>query len=91
MDSNTVEEVKKMSTVKVSVEDIIFDYFIIPLRSGLYGFLIFFSILVLTKLFGYMTGTQKIFFISSDDLILSMIGFAPLFLIKLLVNFKKEQ
>jgi hypothetical protein len=91
MDSNTVENVKKLSSAKMNGDDLLFNYFLIPFRAGLYGFLIFFGILVITKLFGYMIGTQKIFLISSGDLLLSLIGFGPIFMIRLLVNFRKEQ
>ncbi|NLT50368.1 MAG: hypothetical protein GXX85_05560 [Ignavibacteria bacterium] len=90
MDSNTVEEVKKISIPKINGEEYIINYFIIPFRAGLYGFLIFFGILFVTKLMGHVIGTQKTFIISASDFLLSFIGFVPIFMIRFLKNFRKN-
>ena len=67
------------------------DYIWAPIRSGLYGFAMFFSILLAEKLFSYIIGTYNIFAVELTDLSLSSIGFVLLFLIRELENFKEEE
>ncbi len=61
-------------------------FFIEPISNGLFGFALFFSILLLTKGLASFLNIQKGFSIDFDDVILSLIGFILLFLIKLLEN-----
>ena len=61
-------------------------FFIQPFSNGLFGFALFFSILLLTKALASFLKIQKGFSIDFDDVILSSIGFILLFLIKLLEN-----
>ncbi len=61
-------------------------FFIEPVSNGLFGFALFFTILLLTKGLASILGIQKVFTIDFDDVILSSIGFILLFLIKLLEN-----
>lgn len=65
-------------------------FFLIPFRSGLLGFSTFFSILLVTKLLGFLLGTREVFNIDMEDLLLSMVGFILVFLIRLLENFKEK-
>ena len=61
-----------------------------PLKSGLFGFAIFFTILLSVKLFSYLIGTYNTFVVEITDIELSSIGFVLLFLIRELENFKED-
>lgn len=60
-------------------------------KNGIAGFVIFFSILVFTKLLGSVVGAQYIFNLTVEDFLLSVIGFLLLFSIKVLENFKPKK
>lgn len=66
------------------------DYIISPCVAGLFGFLSFLSILIVTKFFSYLIGTYDYLIIEMDDVFLSSIGFVLVFLIRFLKNFKEE-
>ena len=66
-------------------------YLLNPLKSGLFGFAIFFTILLVVKLFSYAIGTYNFFVIEITDIELSLIGFVLLFLIRELENFKEKE
>lgn len=61
------------------------------IKNGIAGFVIFFSILLFTKLLGSMIGAQYKFNLAVEDILLSVIGFVLLFLIKFLENFKPKK
>ncbi len=65
-------------------------YFLQPLSSGLFGFALFFTILIITKLLASFLNSGP-FFIDFDDVILSLIGFILMFLIKLLENIAQNK
>lgn len=81
-------EAESASTKKNSL---LMNYVINPIKSGIFGFSAFFSILLVTKLFSYWIGTYDEFAIDLDDVLLSVIGFILVFLIKFLENFKQEE
>ena len=66
------------------------DYIISPCIAGLFGFIAFFSILIVTKFLSYMIGTYDNLTINWDDVFLSSIGFILVFLIRFLENFNQE-
>jgi hypothetical protein len=66
-------------------------YLLSPLKSGLFGFAMFFTILLIVKLFSYAIGTYNFFVIEISDIELSLIGFVLLFLIRELENFKEKE
>lgn len=93
---NKWEKMKKVSIrdVKETLENptapsFAKDYIWAPIRFGSFGFVIFFTILLAVKLFGYIIGTYNTFAIEATDLALSSIGYVLLFLIRELENFKK--
>ena len=61
-----------------------------PIKSGLFGFSIFITILIVVKLFSYAIGSYNYFAIEITDIELSFIGFVLLFLIRFLENFKEK-
>ncbi|MFH1196494.1 MAG: hypothetical protein V1720_12395 [bacterium] len=62
-----------------------------PLLGRLYGFSIFFTILLLTKLFVFTIEIDYLFMVDIGDILLSSIGFLLMFLIRLLSNFKMNK
>lgn len=66
-------------------------YVLHPLKGGLWGFVIFFVLLLMVKYLGYVIGSQNEFLVDQTDLILSMVGFVLVFLIRLLENFKEKE
>jgi len=65
-------------------------YIIKPLKSGLYGFAMFFSVLILTKGIAVFIGTFQNFQIDLYDVLLSMVGFLLTALIAILENLKSD-
>ncbi len=62
-----------------------------PIKSGLFGFSIFITILIIVKLFSYAIGSYDYVTIEITDIELSFIGFVLLFLIRFLENFKEQE
>ncbi len=65
-------------------------FFLQPLSSGIFGFALFFTILIITKLLASLLNAGA-FFVDFDDVILSLIGFILMFLIKLLENIAQNK
>ena len=67
------------------------NHFLEPIKSGLFGFAIFITILIIVKLFSYLIGSYNYFAIEITDIELSLIGFVLMFLIGFLENFKETK
>ena len=67
-------------------KEVLKNLILLPLLSGLYGFTIFFTTIVLAKGFSALIGITDYFIVDIDDIYFSLIGFILLFLIKLLKN-----
>lgn len=63
------------------------DYLIAPVLSGLWGFAIFFSTLLVAKGLGFLVGSIQQFNIELADAEMSILGFVFLFLIRFLKNY----
>jgi len=61
------EDIKQTSDTKT--------YLLDPLRNGVVGFAVFFSIILITTFAGYVLGFQESFNIGLDDVIYSLTGF----------------
>lgn len=66
-------------------------FFLIPLKSGILGLIIFLVVLFITKSLGNLVGTVSNISIDTEDFLLASIGFIMFFLIKVLENFNKEK
>ena len=66
------------------------NYFVMPLRSGLRGFIVSFSFLEIAKLISYLFGSIHQFSLYINDIILPLLGFLLVFMIKFLENFNSE-
>ncbi len=62
-----------------------------PLKRGFYGFAAFFSLLLLTKLFGFILGIQPEFSLSFSDVVFSMTGFVLAAGVKFMEFFSTEE
>ncbi len=65
-------------------------FLLAPLSNGLFGFALFFTILLFTKLVAFWIGSIPVFRIDFDDIILSGIGFVLMAIIKVLENFRQD-
>jgi hypothetical protein len=59
-----------------------------PFTSGILGYLGFFTLLIISKYLGYLIGNRISFQIDITDLLISLLGFAFIFVIKLKENTK---
>ena len=62
-------------------------YIISPIKAGLYGFTLVFSIILIVKLFSFLIGTDEIFNLDLMDVMLSSMGLFFMSLIHILKNF----
>lgn len=58
-------------------------YFLVPLQGGFLGYLGFFILLVISKYLGFLIGNRASFQVDYTDLLLSLLGFAFIFVVKL--------
>ncbi len=65
-------------------------FLLAPLSNGLFGFALFFTILLFTKLIAFWIGSIPVFNIDFDDILLSGIGFILMAIIKALENFQQN-
>jgi len=91
MKNIAVDANKQESRIKSVNGNLISMYVFNPIKSGLFGFAAFFSILLVTKLMSFWIGTYDEFIVDIDDVLLSVIGFILVFLIKFLENFKQNE
>jgi len=62
-----------------------------PIKTGLYGFLAFFTVLIITKGFSFLLGITDLYSIGMEDVMFSLLGFILFFLLKLLENIKEKE
>lgn len=62
-------------------------YLIFPIKAGLYGFTLVFTVILVVKLLSFLLGINEIFSLDLMDVILSSVGFFFMFLIYILKNF----
>ena len=63
-------------------------YILKPLTAGMLGYIGFFTLLIFSKYMGYLIGNRTTFQIDFTDLLLSLLGFAFIFVVKLKENTK---
>ena len=78
----------EISHRKNSFFRLFYSYLLIPLRSGLFGFALFFTALLLVKTFLFFVSNQNYFIVNVGDVALSLIGFASFYIIRIFQNFK---
>ena len=61
-------------------------YVLLPIKEGLYGFTLVFSVLLFLKLLTFIFGINKVLNLDLMDVILSSVGFFFMFLIYILKN-----
>jgi hypothetical protein len=63
-------------------------FFFRPFTYGIYGFVAFFTVLILTKSTSYLLGFTEQYTIGGDDVFYSVLGFVLVFLIRLSESIK---
>ena len=81
---------EKSVTKNSHLKETIHNFIIAPILSGLYGYSIFFSTIILAKGLGTLAGSLPAFNIEVADAQMSIIGFILLFLIRFIKNFSPE-
>jgi len=69
--------------------EILKEYFLLPAWGGLLGFALFFSLLILLKIFSYIIESQSDLTVDLTDILISFIGFILLFSVRFLEKFQK--
>jgi len=72
---NTQEEIYSQTVGSETFKQNMKTYLLNPLSAGLAGFAAFFTLIFLTKIFGYIIGTNEVFDLSVKDVIYSLTGF----------------
>lgn len=79
------------SKIRTNYYSLFFDYFALPLRSGLISFCIFLSVLFAESYFTFLLSRDDTVTLKPDDFVLALFGFLLGFLIKFLKNFTGEK
>lgn len=78
----------RIRVINTLINQILFYYLLSPLKSGLYGFAVFFTILISVKAVVSLFDYSNYFIVNTEDVLLSSFGFGVLFLIRLVQNLK---
>jgi hypothetical protein len=81
--ANTENEVENKSQFIIGLKK----YLFLPIRAGLYGFTLVFSVILILKLLSFLFGINEAFNLDLMDVMLSSVGFFLMFLIYVLKNF----
>ncbi len=73
----------KVNLHRNSLYGLFLTYFLSPVKSGIFGFAIFFTSLLIVKAFLILISKNNIFIVSIEDVSLSLIGFASFYLVKI--------
>jgi len=82
---------EKKLTIRLNSKEKLYQFVALPLLSGLYGFAIFFTTLIIAKWLGCLVGSMPEFLIDVVDAEMSILGFFFLFLIRFLKNFTPDK
>ncbi len=83
----------KVRVEKESKENIILlfqKYLLVPITRGVFGYLGFFTLLIISKYLGFLIGNRASFQIDFTDFLLSLLGFVFIFVVKLRETTKGE-
>ena len=70
------------------INQVLISYFLLPLKSGLYGFAAFFTLLIVIKTVVNLLGYSEEFIVNTGDVLQSSLGFGLVFVIRLVQNIK---
>ena len=73
---------------KDNLASILKEFLYKPFLSGIFGYIGFFTLLIISKYLGYLIGNRVSLQIDHTDLFLSLMGFAFIFVLKLKENIK---
>ncbi len=78
----------RVRALNPAINQILLNYFILPLKSGLYGFAAFFTLLIVVKTVVSLIGSGEEFIVNTGDVLQSSLGFVLVFVIRLVQNIK---
>jgi len=81
----------KEQILSITTKEKFHNYFAAPVLAGLYGYAMFFTVLLASKGLGVLNGTIPQFKIDMDDVAMSALGFVFLFLIRFLKNYSQKE
>lgn len=67
---------------------LLLNYLFLPLKSGLYGFAAFFTLLIVVKTVVSLLGYGEEFIVNTGDVLQSSLGFVLVFITRLVQNIK---
>ncbi len=67
---------------------VLINYLFLPLKSGLFGFAAFFTLLIVAKTVVSLLGYSNGFIVNTGDVLQSSLGFVLVFVIRLVQNIK---
>ena len=71
-----------------AINQIFLNFFLLPLKSGLYGFATFFTFIIAAKTVISLLGYSEEFIVNTGDVLQSLLGFGLVFIIRLVQNIK---
>jgi hypothetical protein len=86
MNSITKTDSEDLTESKSQLLSSIKKYVLLPVKAGLYGFTLVFSVLVLLKLLSHLFGISEVLNLDLMDVMLSSVGFFFMFLLYILKN-----
>ena len=85
-----VTKVRVEKEKQASAGELFRKYLLGPLTSGLIGYFGFFILLIISKYLGYLIGNRAVFQIDFTDFLISLLGFAFIFVVKMKENTKSR-
>ena len=81
---------KKSGFVQKSPDifQVLVNYIFVPIKFGLIGFSLAFTLLISVKTFSYLLKYNPVFSVGINDVSLSLFGFLIVFMVRFLQNFK---
>ena len=67
---------------------VLVNYIFVPIKFGLIGFSLAFTLLIIVKTFSYLLKFNSVFTVEINDVSLSFFGFLIVFMVRFLQNFK---
>jgi hypothetical protein len=75
---------------RITLNNFLKKHILIPFISGMIGYLGFFTILMISKYLGFLIGNRISFQVDITDFLISLLGFAFIFVVKLKENTKER-
>jgi hypothetical protein len=85
-----IQEQKVLENPRSRFFQFVYSFIYSPIKSGVFGFVIYFLVIASAKTVSYLLGISDIINLNFDDLLLSTAGFLYAFIFSLLKNYKQD-